>query len=143
MGHDHLTGAFVGRSVIIDESKNADKAKPTKIFLQMQHIWTTVGYDAIIMALYGTVLKVSSMALFTPGINMSFGQPLGPCNSVLRAKAYTRKQGIGPRGELGLSLREFTISRNCLVTDISHKCQKIGWMDLKTVKLNCLTLGEW
>jgi len=76
------------------------------------------------MALYGTVLKVSSMALFTPGINMSFGQPLGPCNSVLRAKAYTRKQGIGPRGELGLSLREFTISRNCLVTDISHKCQE-------------------
>jgi len=32
-------------------------------------------------------------------------QPLGPCNFVLRAKGYNRKQGVGPRGELGLTLR--------------------------------------
>ncbi len=42
IGHDHLAGAFVGRSVIINEIKNADNVKPAKIFLQMQHIWTGV-----------------------------------------------------------------------------------------------------
>jgi len=34
------------------------------------------------------------------------------------------------------------MTRNCLVTDIFMLYQKIGWMDSKTVKLNCFTLGE-
>jgi len=33
-------------------------------------------------------------------------------------------------------------TRNCLVNDILLNIMKIGWMDLKMIKLNCLTLGE-
>lgn len=42
IGHDHLAGDYVARSVIINESKNADNVKPVNFFLQMQHIWTAV-----------------------------------------------------------------------------------------------------
>jgi len=37
---------------------------------------------------------------------------------------------------------EVNETRNCLVTDIPLNIKTIGWMDLKTVKPNCLTLGE-
>jgi len=35
-------------------------------------------------------------------------QSLGPSNSVLRTKGYTRKQGLGSRGNFGLSLKSKT-----------------------------------
>jgi len=38
---------------------------------------------------------------------------------------------------------EVNETRNCLVTDILLNIKKIGGIHLKTVKPNCLTLGEW
>jgi len=38
---------------------------------------------------------------------------------------------------------EVNETRNCPVTDILLNIKKIGLMDSKMVKLNCLTLWEW
>ncbi len=59
IGHDHLAGAFVGRSVIINESKNADNVKPAKRFCKY-NIFEPV-WESMIRALCGTVLGFISV----------------------------------------------------------------------------------
>jgi len=63
------------------------------------------------LKLYIYVYHISSPPLFSWMVvpfRRGIVQSLGPSNSVLRAKGYTRKQGLGSRGNFGLSLKSKT-----------------------------------